>query len=357
MPVQQVWRIPMPQRVVGPTGPSGVSTNTGATGPSGVTGPSGFTGPTGLTGPTGFTGPTGATGATGSTGVTGATGFTGPTGPTGNTGPAGSATNTGATGSTGPSGIAGSAVNTGATGPTGPTGNTGNTGPTGNTGSTGITGPTGSGSSGVDAAFTTPPVATGGWTGSFTSAGNNWVQSGSPTGASSIFLFGGGANDNVSGVFNLITNAGAGTTNGWRATAKFRFWYPIGDNFSCVGILVSDGTKIEVFGVGKQSNNGEFVMATWTNSTTKNAGTVEQSMGRNQHMTHDLWLRVWDDKTNRKFQYSMDGVTWLTMLSEARTTFLTHLYVGWGGSLNGTPTNWSANNIAVELQSWKYEDL
>ena len=62
---------------VGPTGPRGLTGETGATGP---TGPRGLTGETGATGPTG---PRGLTGDTGATGPTGPRGYTGPTGPTG----------------------------------------------------------------------------------------------------------------------------------------------------------------------------------------------------------------------------------------------------------------------------------
>lgn len=128
MPVSNIQRIPIPQRIVGPTGPAGspaAATLTGATGNTGPTGPG--PGYTGNTGPTGATGNTGATGTQGAATNTGATGPTGPSGgPTGNTGPTGSTGNTGATGA------AGAAANTGATG------NTGNTGPTGPAGPQGL---------------------------------------------------------------------------------------------------------------------------------------------------------------------------------------------------------------------------
>lgn len=57
--------------IIGPTGPTGITGNTGPTGPTGVTGNTGPTGPTGVTGNTGPTGPTGVTGNTGPTGPTG----------------------------------------------------------------------------------------------------------------------------------------------------------------------------------------------------------------------------------------------------------------------------------------------
>lgn len=123
MPVVHIWRIPQPQRVVGPTGATGsagTASLTGATGASGVTGSTGSTGPVGSTGPTGIslTGATGAAGGatnTGATGPTGKTGFTGPTGFTGLTGPTGFTGVTGATGAqTGPTGPTGSGAGGGA---------------------------------------------------------------------------------------------------------------------------------------------------------------------------------------------------------------------------------------------------
>jgi|SRR5579864_9669 len=150
MPVQRIWLVPMPQRVVGPTGNTGPTGATGATGAAvtgatGVTGPTGPTGNTGNTGPAGFATNTGATGFTGNTGPTGAAGGQGIAGPTGPTG------FTGNTGPSGPTGQGGQATNTGSTGPTGPTGPTGTIGPTGPQGSavnTGATGPTGAGAGG-----------------------------------------------------------------------------------------------------------------------------------------------------------------------------------------------------------------
>jgi len=127
----------------GPTGPQGITGNTGPQGPQGDignTGPQGPTGPQGITGNTGPQGPTGPQGITGNTGPQGPQGDIGNTGPQGPTGPQGITGNTGPQGPTGPQGITG---NTGPQGPTGPQGITGNTGPQGPTGPQGTTGNTG----------------------------------------------------------------------------------------------------------------------------------------------------------------------------------------------------------------------
>jgi hypothetical protein len=157
MPVTNIYSIPVPQRVVGPTGPPGFSTLTGATGATGYTGYTGLQGaasvvpgPTGNTGSTGSTGSNGLTGGTGSTGATGATGA----GSTGSTGSNGSTGVTGSTGATGATGAAGAATNTGATGPTGTNGTAG---------STGSTGPTGGGAGGVMTFAAWPGATAGNW--------------------------------------------------------------------------------------------------------------------------------------------------------------------------------------------------
>lgn len=187
MPAIQINRIPVPQRVVGPTGG------------------------TGLTGPTGFS----ATGPTGATGVPGSAVFTGATGNTGPTGLPGSATNTGATGNTGGTGAQGvqGAQGIGITGPTGNTGPLG-TGPTGATGSAStVTGPTG-----ITGGQLTTLVQTGA-TGIGTLAINHalgevvWVRiTGNITSISLSGLF---ASPNMSKITLILINTGSYTVSGW----------------------------------------------------------------------------------------------------------------------------------------------
>jgi hypothetical protein len=127
-----------------------------------------------------------------------------------------------------------------------------------------------------------------------------------------------------------------------------------------MGMCVSDGTKFEVFGFGGEgSGDVDFTVTTWNTATSKNAGTKKQQLfSASYALMRDVWIRVWDDKTLRNWQWSLDGFTWVTLFSETRATFLTHLYVGWGGGWHGIGVpNWTANQLYFECQSWKYEDL
>lgn len=44
------------------------------------------------------------------------------------------------------------------------------------------------------------------------------------------------------------------------------------------------------------------------------------------------WLRIRDDGTNRYFEFSYNGVDWITLYSVSRTDFITPNQAGWGGS-------------------------
>lgn len=59
-----------------------------------------------------------------------------------------------------------------------------------------------------------------------------------------------------------------------------------------------------------------------------------------------IWMRLIDDGTNRKYQFSPDGQFWLTALSEGRTTFLTANQVGIYVSAYAGPS-------ALNLLHWK----
>ena len=363
MAVVRIQRIPMPQRVVGPTG------FTGSTGPLGTTGPiaTGPTGPSGVTGSTGFTGSTGAAGFATNTGATGGTGPTGSVGAQGGQGPAGPTGVTGWTGQTGYTGwtgLGGQAVNTGATGPTGVTGNTGTQGPTGQQGgavNTGATGPTGGAAQGgTDNSYTTPPIP---------SAWDNHVYQSGVTGYTGTFgtnnttflQFPGNANgtDIVSSLTKNISNGGAGTTNGWQATFRLRRWFPtnFGSGYNVTGIVLSDGTKYYAMGPGENSGAGTlFLDETWSTSTSgASVGAILDTWPATVAYV-DIWLRVHDNKTNRLWSYSMDGYIWVQFFSEVRTNFLTATQVGFGGSDDTNNSN-SSIPLLLECLSFLYQDL
>ncbi|MCA7901942.1 hypothetical protein LGM39_21460 [Burkholderia cepacia] len=57
------------------------------------------------------------------------------------------------------------------------------------------------------------------------------------------------------------------------------------------------------------------------------------------------WHRIRDDGTNRYYDVSPDGVTWVNMYSFSRTTFLTPDQVGFFADPNGQA-------VGLSLFSW-----
>jgi len=96
-------------------------------------------------------------------------------------------------------------------------------------------------------------------------------------------------------------------------------------NYNRCGIGFSDGTKWHIWGIISES--GQFKL--WVealNSATSWSGSLATFTG---YPVGGLnWLRIVDDNTNRLYQWSTDGMNWLTMYSHARTTTFTPTEVG-----------------------------
>ena len=334
MPVMNIWRIPQPQRVVGPTGATGatgVSGGTGYTGNTGATGPTGKTGPTGVTGPIGVATNTGATGPSGPTGLQGGAGGQGPAGPTGPTGFTG---NTGTTGTTGP---AGNASNTGATGNTGPTGPTGTGGPTGPQGSavnTGATGPTGAGSSASNyyGAITAPVFANFSWNnqGGATAATD---PSGFSIGATGI-----SGSDSLHGLLQNVPGA-----TPWNVDIGF---IPVNDRTSASvagsGLIIRDGTGGKSMSIGVGSTNGSsLIVSEWNSDTSFNTHVV--NVGAFSAPGSLLFARIHYDGSNYTFWFSWDNVNYFQYFTIGTTGFLANAASQIGFFLDPS----SANNTKI----------
>ncbi len=313
MPIVNINRIPVPQRVVGPTGGTGF---TGVTGPTGSTGIPGSATNTGATGPIGNTGPTGPVGAQGNVGVTGFTGRTGPTG----AGGTGSTGWTGYTGNTGPTGIATNTGATGATGYTGNTGPTGNSGPTGVAGSatnTGATGPTGVGGAGGGGAFdtVTAPVLS-----NFTA--NNFGTSGCTGGT---WASGGGIYIN-----DPTTNSNTNKLRGWlKAVPGGGTWtVDIGVTAPLLfGVTyVQSGLQLRETSSGKSivmmiqdvGTSRQLYLDTVSADTSGSFSTVTNT----GNMYHPyIFIRCYYDGTNYNMYYSIDNINWAYVGQQAKSFF------------------------------------
>lgn len=128
--------------------------------------------------------------------------------------------------------------------------------------------------------------------------------------------------------------------------------------------IANTGTVIQggAFGLcWRQSSDGKLILAAhrfstagsnarwslycedWNSATARSAAnftqTASDALPANRPSL--LWVRLEDNGTNRIVSYSMDGVVWLTLLTEGRTTFLTGDEVGFfinneWGSQSGT---------------------
>lgn len=341
-----------------------IQAQTGPQGPQGLTGPHGDDGDDGY----GFPGPPGPIGPQGPQGNAGTPG--GPVGPPGAMGPAG---DDGEDGLRGPPGLQGIQGIPGAIGAPGSTGATGAGVPIG--GSTGQvlskidgtdynthwTTPSGGGGGGnpIEATWNAPP-APGSWTHSDLNSIASTAQGGVSNNSTQIIFIGNNSGDATASLRNDITAGGAGGASGWRATGRFRRWFPL-FNFCCLGIVISDGTKVYAMGSGAWSNT-PYWLTSETGTSLAGAGAAQGTLNDilgDGTIPLDMWLRVHDDKTNRIWSYSIDGVTFIDFFSETRTSFLTATQVGFGGfndnkGVDGWPTG--ATQL-FECLSWLYEDL
>lgn len=308
-----------------------VKGDTGRQGPPGVDGQDGGDGEKGPPGPAGPVGPQGDPGAKGDTGDPGGPrGFQGPPGPDGDEGPPGMI------------------------GPVGPKGDKGDTGATGPAGSGG------GGASPTNEADLIEPPAVAAWAHTVTQTSDVFADNVGPTVTTNILKCHIQGADVLSFKGNDITAGGAGGASGWQVSAKFRRWHPL-DGFEGFGLFASDGTAYVGLGYSGDGNGVTKTKFTLASGGSKSHTTLARTnIGSSGEMLRDVWLRLKDDKTNRIYYFSWDGNFWFQVLSEARTTDLTHTRIGWGGGQNSySMTGWGNSGIPPvwELMSWNYEDL
>jgi hypothetical protein len=99
-------------------------------------------------------------------------------------------------------------------------------------------------------------------------------------------------------------------------------------NFQDGGLCLRDATggKFILFGFRRDSGNIPLLVIQRYNSATSFSATAASlSAGPPGGL---WWLRVLDDGTNRKYSYSMDGYSFVQVLSETRVTFTTTDEIG-----------------------------
>ncbi len=118
------------------------------------------------------------------------------------------------------------------------------------------------------------------------------------------------------------------------------------------GLILRDtGTQSFIsFGVGLVSSpagyNAHLGVNRWASATTFNAESWHQTAYLLPGGCIPQWLGISDDGTNRYFQFSHNGIDWITAYSESRTAYITPNQFGFGASNEG-----SGADVIMRLRS------
>lgn len=133
-------------------------------------------------------------------------------------------------------------------------------------------------------------------------------------------------------------------------TAGFLWTGPVTD-FHQFGLVLYNGAKFTTYFLACVASTATlplFFSQDFTNTTTFASNNLVTAINKTVP-SYPLWLRITDNNTNKIFSYSPDGVNFIDLFSEARTTFLTATHVGFGGETENT----SSQDLGFTLISWK----
>jgi hypothetical protein len=102
-------------------------------------------------------------------------------------------------------------------------------------------------------------------------------------------------------------------------TSTNRWYTGIGLRNATSGSFITFGPSL----YAAASIGAQLTIYRWTNATTFSASSFEQATSALAGAGVLNWLRIRDDGTNRYFEYSPNGVDWILVFSEGRTTFIT----------------------------------
>lgn len=130
----------------------------------------------------------------------------------------------------------------------------------------------------------------------------------------------------------------------WTKTMCYRTVYPQtnGTNTLGWGMLLTDGTKAMLLGITTGGTGiGTPIVTKWTNSTTfsTNAGGLSAMNTMGPTANSYGCAQISDDGSTLTFKWSPDGITFLSVFSEAVATFLTPSGYGFGGNMRATGTD------------------
>lgn len=133
----------------------------------------------------------------------------------------------------------------------------------------------------------------------------------------------------------------------WSLRAKVTgLAFPGGNPSWGIGVRESGSGKIVAIEIMGTNGPLRLIIEQFTNTTafSGNAGVDVQNF-----IMNPPWLRVDDDGTNRLWYVSVDGINWLLLLTEGRTTFLTADQL----CFHIRSSNTGTNPVGLTLLSWE----
>lgn len=121
-------------------------------------------------------------------------------------------------------------------------------------------------------------------------------------------------------------------------------------NFIQLGIMLGDGGgKVKTFSVAFNGGlSGLNLLSQDYNSPTSFSGTDFNFVGPSSYAAGPSnWFRIQDDGTNRIYSVSQSGSSFVVLISQSDTTFLTATLAGFGGT-----TISSATSAGMRINSW-----
>jgi len=126
---------------------------------------------------------------------------------------------------------------------------------------------------------------------------------------------------------NIRSLLKSSATPPYKFTIKHRVLFPPANNMHG-GLIIRDGSsgKCNILAKYHDTASGwQINLYQFSSNTAFNATLSSQGVGG---INDYQWLRVRNDNTNRNYEYSADGQHWLTIYSEAKTTFFTENQYG-----------------------------
>lgn len=123
-------------------------------------------------------------------------------------------------------------------------------------------------------------------------------------------------------------------TSNYTARAYIEYPKSANDENWNLGVVLYDSASGKNIIFGTTWNSGGFYIGAekWNNTAGSwNSGYTMVALNPTIPTLYNVnWLQIRDDGTNRYFEYSINGVDWVTIQSVSRTDFCTPNYVGWG---------------------------